>query len=150
PALKALRDQMEQTLRGRVNSTYEDKTVKIWAYLAAMRMEPKFDKSMLIPLQKYLDADNPLPVRCHAARAIGTIGPLASSSIPRLIKQLEDKEVLAAQWAIWALGQMGEDALKAIPQLKEMLKDKRFESIKPVLEAAIDSIQLQKKLKRAD
>lgn len=68
-------------------------------------------------------ADESAAVRTQAATALGTIGPAASATAPRLIDLLkEDDEIVRRQAAI-ALGRVGGDSEAAVRALTELLSD---------------------------
>jgi HEAT repeat protein len=94
--------------------------VAIWArvgYMARKGVTPR-DLKYLTGLLK----DRELEHVCHAARALGTIGDKAKSSVPDLIKLLDHKEPLAQSAAIWALGSIGPGAKEAEEPLRKLLK----------------------------
>jgi HEAT repeat protein len=138
---QALKQSIEQSLRLAADRD-RDLTVRIWAHVALMRMG-KVDEKRLAALGKLLD-HKLLGVRCQAARAIGSIGPEASSQIGNLKVALQDKEPTMVGWAIWALGQMGTAALSAVPAIETVAKKSDNPGLKQFAEEAIKAIQAKK------
>ena len=100
-----------------------DKSVVIWARVLLMLLD---ERSYLTPkgldnLAKYLD-DEDVKVRCHAAQAMGRLGPKAQPKTSDMIAAAQDKEVDVAMVALASLGNM-EDP-KAVPALVKIMKDK--------------------------
>jgi HEAT repeat protein len=138
---QVLKQSIEQSLRLAADRD-RDLTVRIWAHVALMRMG-KVDEKRLATLGKLLD-HKLLGVRCQAARAIGSIGPDASSQIGSLKVALQDKEPTMVGWAIWALGQMGTAAMSSVPAIEAVAKKSDNPGLKQFAEEAIKAIQAQK------
>jgi HEAT repeat protein len=123
-----------------------DKMIAIWARAGLMAHNNDVnekDMGIIIGLLKSKD----LPIRTHAARALGTIatvgnpGPPIQKAIPPLIEMLDDKEQLAEIAAIWALGRIGPPAQAAIKPLSIKIQDKEItEEGKTLIKEAMDSI----------
>jgi HEAT repeat protein len=128
-----------------------DKMIAIWARAGLMAHNNEVnekDMAILVGLLKSKE----LPVRAHAARAIGTIasvgnpGPPINKTIGPLIEMLDDKEQIAEIAAIWALGRIGPPAKDALKTLSIKQQDKEVtEEGKKFIKEAMDSIHGKRK-----
>jgi hypothetical protein len=129
----------------------EDKTVRLWADVAVMRMEravvkekEKFQKGHAKRLDDIGNrlTDPILGVKCQAARAIGQMGPYAKSQVERLADILgEEKDPIMIGWTVWALANIGKAAKPAIPALEKLYKSSKDEGFKLTVEDAIKHIR---------
>jgi HEAT repeat protein len=127
PNNKTLKQAVITTLSLRAKNDRR-KLVRIWAEVGVMRMT-KVRKERLVRIGKFL-TDPVLGNRCAAARALGSIGPDASSQIPTLIKILDDKDPIMVSWTCWALAQMGKKSLPAIPKLEKLAQNTKDPDMK--------------------
>jgi HEAT repeat protein len=128
-----------------------ERMVGIWARVGLMAYKndvSEKDMKVLIDFTKSKE----LPLRTHAARAMGTIasvgnpGPHFKPAIPALIAMLRDEQELAQITAIWSLKQIGPPAQAALPQLSQMYQQKDItEEGKALIKEAIEAIQGKKK-----
>jgi HEAT repeat protein len=126
----------------------EDKTVRIWAQVALMRMEVAVDKEQYVKSHaRRLDwvgkllTDPILGVRCQAARALGQMGSYAKSQVEKLAEVLEkDKDPIMVGWTVWAIAAMGKEGKPAIPALERLKKESKDEGFKNHLQDVIDHI----------
>jgi len=128
-----------------------ERMVGLWARVGMMAHKndvSEKDMSILINFTKSKE----LPLRTHAARALGTIasvgnpGPHFKPAIPALIAMLRDEQELIQISAIWALGRIGPPAQAALPQLNQLYQQKDItEEGKALIKEAIELIQGKKK-----
>ena len=59
--------------------------------------------------------DSYAPVRWHAARALGSLGPDAEAAIPALIDAVEDSDATVRRQAVYALQRISPDIEVTVP-----------------------------------
>jgi HEAT repeat protein len=142
PANAQEKDRIVRTLKALADGrTEKHKIVRIWAHVGVMRMD-KIEEKRLAIIGDMLK-DPLLGVRCQAARALGTMGPVARSQREKLTLALYDKDVILVGWAVWALGCMGKDAKDSVDDLKKIAKEAKKdgnEGLKLTINAAIKAI----------
>lgn len=119
-----------------------DLTVRIWAAVGFMAITEKVPEEYLVIVAKIMKAPE-LVHRCHAARALGTIGEKAKSRVPDLIELLADKQREAQASSVWALGRIGD--ARALPALQELSQRKDIdEEMKQYLKGVIENLSKKK------
>jgi HEAT repeat protein len=118
-----------------------NKHVQIWASMALMRMDKVIEENLAL-IAKHLKATE-ASVRQHSARALGTVGPEASSCVPNLVDALqheEDPQTLL--WIVWGLVQVQikEPSPRAVSALTGLLKHK----LDPIRHAAQEALEMLK------
>jgi hypothetical protein len=137
PALPTHQKQLDAALEYVIVQDPE-KSVKIWAHMAAMSLRDRVEPPRVAWIGK-LTEDKELLVRIEAIQALGTIGPKAKSQVAHLIKGLDDPEKAVVGWSTWALARMGKDAKDAVPRLQALEKNK--DNPEPLRQMARDAVQ---------
>jgi HEAT repeat protein len=122
-------------------TTDKNKMVVIWAHVGLIgHKEPP--KEHLAAILAFLDGKD-FMARFQALCAIGTMGKEGKSlsAIPELIKVVQDKDVVLAATAAWALGEMEKDAKESVPMLQEVMDKKDTDKqVKDRIKDALEKI----------
>jgi HEAT repeat protein len=140
PAAPAYQQQEDQALEY-VAVKDPDRSVQLWAHMAAMMVRGKVEQRR-VNLIGGLMNDKEQIVRIEAIQALGTIGPEAASQVPRLIAGLGDNEKAVAGWSAWALSRMGKEARAAVPNLQQLAKNSNYpEAVRQMATEAVSAIE---------
>jgi HEAT repeat protein len=118
-----------------------DPTVQIWAHMVVMNIDGKVQPDRVKAIAGMLTNDD-LGARLEAARAIGSMGNLADTEVPALVKALDDREKSVAYLSMLALAQMGNKGEPAVMRLQQIQKDEKWPpELRRLAEVTVDVIR---------